>query len=453
MGSNDATRGARPEGRAHENGQTVGVLNARLLLYTILIAVVLVPAIYAWHAYQVRRTARAFLERADQLESAQDWVSAAIYLHRYLSLHPEDNATRIRMTSSLDRGATDWRQKAQAVNVYYQTLGLIPETDQPALRCRLAELLLELRRYPAAEVEAEKLLAADAADPQGRRLLALALYGEVQSGAVVARSKSGPPLNQVFESALQSNPGDVRISTILAEVYRSDDRFLDEKIRSQPRDKREALANRLMDEMVQANPKNADACLARHRYRILYHLPGADQDLQAALKYGPDNVEVLLVAAESVRQGDKAKVDPAALATARAHVEHVLQVAPTDERAYLLLGDLMWSANDRSQAVTAWRQGLEKANKDSLLLHQRLAQALVVMGQTAAADTELSAVDEILALRGAFLPASGRTALESFRDLFRGKMVAAKKRHHQSAAIVETSCCPSQVAGRDRREH
>jgi predicted Zn-dependent protease len=220
LDSNKPTRAQHSGSRAGKGTKTIRVFNVRLALYTLLAAVLFGPATYAWRAYQLQRTAQVFLERADQLEAEQDWLAAASYLHRYLSLHPEENAIRIRMVRTFDRGAKDWKQKSQAVNLYYFTLGLIPDDEQSVLRYRLAELLLEMRRYSAAETEAVKLLAANDKDPQGRRLLALALYGQVQSGAAAARSKGGPSINRAFELALQSYPGDVQLSAILARVYR-----------------------------------------------------------------------------------------------------------------------------------------------------------------------------------------------------------------------------------------
>ncbi len=345
--SGDPAGEGRSKVRAGKRQKTVRVFNARLALGTLLAVAVLGPAIYAWHAYQVQRTARAFLERADQLEADQDWTTAASYLHRYLSLQPEDSAVRIRMAKTFDRGAKDWRQKGLAVNLYYETLGLIPEKEQAAPRRRLAELLLEIRRFTAAEAEAAKLLAADGKDPQGRRLLALALYAQVQSGAAVARPKGSRPISQVFESALQDNPGDVQLSAILARIYRSEEQLLDDKKRTLPPAEREKQADLLMDQMIHANPASPDAYLARYAYRAQYRLPGAEEDLRLALKYGPDNLAVLLAAAEQARRN--AKADSLArvlvLAEARSLGEHILQIAPSEERGYLLLGDIHWESN------------------------------------------------------------------------------------------------------------
>ena len=155
MNSNDFISEKPPRDPAGSGGKAIRAFNRRLALFTLLAVALLGPAVYGWHRYQLRRTAGAFLERADQLEAEHKWVASADYVRRYLSLHPEDDATRIRMTRTFDRGAEDGPQKARAIDLYYQTLGLIAsEEEKPRLRRRLTEMLLEMRRFTEAETEA-----------------------------------------------------------------------------------------------------------------------------------------------------------------------------------------------------------------------------------------------------------------------------------------------------------
>ena len=214
------------------------MFNARLALLTLLAVAVLGPAIYGWHHVQLQRTAAAFLERADQLEAEQKWVASADYLHRYLSLFPGDDAVRIRMTKTFDRGAKDWPQRVRAIDLYYQTLGLISsEEEKPVLRRRLTEMLLE-----------QTCIATPKLKPKPQNCWKPTAKTQVPGGSLPslfmdrcspARQSAGPRaarrVHQVFESALQSNPGDIQLSAILAEFYRGKERLLDEK-------KRECLA-------------------------------------------------------------------------------------------------------------------------------------------------------------------------------------------------------------------
>ena len=72
MNSNDPISAKHPQDPAGKGGKTVRVFNARLALFTLLAVAVLAPAVYGWHHVQLQRTAKAFLERADQLEAEQE---------------------------------------------------------------------------------------------------------------------------------------------------------------------------------------------------------------------------------------------------------------------------------------------------------------------------------------------------------------------------------------------
>ena len=119
-----------PESMTHEDidasdeKKTSKVLNVPLLAGTLIAVAVLGPAAYAWRSYQVKRTATAFLDRADVLERQEDWEEAAGYLHRYLRLRPNDTKAtdlQIRLAKTYDKSAEEqktaearWRRKARA---------------------------------------------------------------------------------------------------------------------------------------------------------------------------------------------------------------------------------------------------------------------------------------------------------------------------------------------------
>ena len=153
------------EGRGGTATRRVRALNVRLLLGTLIAALVFGAAAYFWRAYQVRRTAEVWLEQADTLEQSGELEEAAGYVYRYLQLRPDDAQARVRFVEIFDQSARDPSQKEQAIDHYYHTLGAISSTDDPRvkskemeLRSRLGELLLERGRFPAAEAEARILL-------------------------------------------------------------------------------------------------------------------------------------------------------------------------------------------------------------------------------------------------------------------------------------------------------
>ena len=163
---------------AHEDGQQASQrrvrrkLNVLLLIGTVVAMVILAPAAYFWHAYQAHRTAEASLDRADALDAEGDalgaegdaldaegkWRAAAEYVHRYLRLNPDDEAACIALAETYDKSAKNVREKLQSINLHYRAVGVASSSEQPELRGRLAELLLEMRRFASAEAEAKKIL-------------------------------------------------------------------------------------------------------------------------------------------------------------------------------------------------------------------------------------------------------------------------------------------------------
>lgn len=200
MAQSSSSSSSQPEdARADSKREIKRILNVRLLIGTLVAVVILTPVAFFWHSYQVGRTASAFLSRAESLEKEKNWGEASQYIFRYLRLRPDDVDARIRLAETFDKGSRDpWATS----EYYYRALGMAPADRQPALRRRLAELLMAAQTYGSARAEAEKLLAADDQDPLGRRLLALALLGQYQTGTLLNESDKSPPVAQAFEDAL-----------------------------------------------------------------------------------------------------------------------------------------------------------------------------------------------------------------------------------------------------------
>ena len=249
--------------------RTRRILNVPLLAGTLVALVMLAPAAYAWHAWQVRRTADAYLQQADRLEKDGKWGSAAGYLFLYLRFRPDDIDARIRLAETFDKAAQDSKR---AVDLHYLALGAAP--GKPAktlaarllqLRIRLGELLLERRRYADAETEAKTIIEADQGNAAGGRILALARYGQYRLGSVRARDDAGVSIGELFEKALELDPGNIILSPILAKIYREEPTLLSEEKAGFTDVKRQALADQVMDRMVTANAEVPAAYLARHR--------------------------------------------------------------------------------------------------------------------------------------------------------------------------------------------
>jgi len=425
--------------------RTARVLNVPLLVGTLIAAVAFCPAAYVWRSYQVGRTADAFLERVDTLEEEGEWSLAAAYLHRYLQLYPDETEVRVRLAETFDRGAEDPRRKSRAVDLYYHALGVAPAEKQPALRTRLAELLLELHRFAQAEQEATRVLAGDEDNPKAHRLLALSLCGQLQSGAIAARHAGNVPVCDALEAALALNPDAIELAATLACVHRSSPEYLTEDKRSLPDAQRARLADEIIERMVAANPTNAEAFVARYQYRARYGLPQTEEDLQAALKHGADNVEVLLLVADQAwrravsarRSGQPANDVSRLFEEARQHYQRVIELDPAVERGYLYLGEVAWLQGDADRALGVWRQGLEQTENDNIQLRLRLADALVVLQKLDEAEQELAALDSATMAVGPRLTRPARLAVERTKGLVRAKWFATKGEYRKAVPLLK----------------
>ena len=124
------------------------------------------------------------------------------------------------------------------------------------------------------------------------------------------------------------------------------------------------LADAVMDRMVSADPKNFEVYIARFGFRDRYELPRAEEDLASAIKYAPENVNVILLAAryayrqaEQSRQARKPASEPDRLfKDSQKYYEQAVKLAPADERGYAGLGDVLAAQNNPDEAVKTWRR-------------------------------------------------------------------------------------------------
>ncbi len=319
------------DSRPTERREVKRQLNVRLLVGTLIVASVAGPAAYYLRGVQVKRTAGAFLSRAESLEQEEKWAEAASDLFRYLQLRPDDVDVRIRLAETFGKSAAqDARLKQRSVDLYYRAVGVAAGERQAELRSLLTEPLLELRQFVAAETEAKKLLEWKPDDPgelrvhqavrvpQALRVLALAYYWQYLQGSKTATfsltnsegelldidgkvilpdSSDTVPVHvgEEIKKALERDPGNVVLARTLAQLYRTEPLLLSEETQALTEDERKKLADEVMDQMVEASAEDASAYLARYLYRNEYEVAGAAKSVEAARKNAPDGLGALLL--------------------------------------------------------------------------------------------------------------------------------------------------------------
>lgn len=302
-------------------------LNLRVLACLALGLPVLAAGVHLLHGRQVQRNAGTLLQQADRAEEQGDRAAAVDYLQRYLSLSRADAAVWARLGLLLNRQAVSYPEHMKAFFVIEQALRLDPE--QHDARRQLARIALNLRRHGDAREHLHVLLRtfpddAELEDLQGQCAVAAARFAEA---------------DQWWERAARHAPAQVD--------YRVRRAYLLRRRLKRPED-----ADRVMEELIAANPRLATAYLARGRYRAEFdgNEPAAS-DIAQALRLAPDDAEILLAAADL----DLARNRPE---EARSHLEAGIRKHPRDGRFLLSMARLELRAGRRAPAADYLRRSV-----------------------------------------------------------------------------------------------
>lgn len=467
--------------------------NIRRLLWTIALAVVAAPVFLGWYRYQHRRHATAMLDRAKALQRQDDWRGAAIAFHQYLRLRGDDAEALILRAQAFEKLALDPDQKQLALSYYRQAVRANP--DRLDLLLRSAELQYESGSYSEAADAADqvrKALASQASDPkiaanQGRpdRLAAERLY------AVSVRDQTGPgrrvPVGdavRVYEDALKSHPGDIVLSTGLAQL-------LTRQAESFAGEERNAVlvqSDRVIDEMVDRNPGNVKALLGRYHFQTEQaqrtndqglqerRRKSREQDLAALLKAAPEDPDVLIavstnLAEQATREAERAGLESDAAATkalaasadekrkaALDFGRQLLKVAPEDRRSFVTVANLYAATSDWQAAIDTLQTGLKRLGPDDLELTRLLLQLYLSVGDFTAARSILTRIEPTIRRRMPYLavPIRGRLAEEleladAQIQLLEGKATTALPRLKRLAVNVTEGNPRETLEERQRR--
>jgi tetratricopeptide (TPR) repeat protein len=296
---------------------------------------------YLVHRWQVQRNLGAVLDRAGKTEAAGELDKSINYLRSYLSLKPLDGDVWARLAGVMDRKTPKepGRLHPGRPRVYEalaQATRLKP--DDAAIRRQCIAVALELRRFSEARRHILVLYdpIKDTAGDSGAELEDL--LGQCDQG------ENNPfQAREYYSKAIKHDPGLVDAEDRLARLLRDNA----DELLSKPGDPDEVVKK-----MVDANPRSARAYLNRWLYYRKYGPPADDQDISRALERDPDDVDVLVAAAEL-------KAERGQLGEARRLIEHGLKLHPKKAAFYLLSASLENRDNQPEKAERILRQGIE----------------------------------------------------------------------------------------------
>lgn len=405
--STAAVENRKPSGKR----QIKRELNVRFLLGSLGVGVVFGLAMYGLWTWQVGRTLAVFLRRADEYEQDSQWLKAAEYINRYVQLVPSAGEERVHLARVFAKGAEDFPQKQRAINLCYLALGAGIPDEEVALRQQVGDLLLNNQRYSEAEAEAKKLLEKEPKNRAGLRIQALALLGQYRSGALARESQDSLQLIETFARAHQANPEDVTLASELADLYcpvparaaATSLKIVEREISAVSEATRSELANTCMAKLIQSNPQDPLAHLARFQFRRKWGYAGASDDLQRALKLAPNSLLALLVAADDARsESRKILADGGSQEEANRQLEiaekfyrRIIEqkLAVNNSFPQLALGEVLRDLGQKEQAIATWQAGLKLFKNTPEVFHEQLAELYLQLGQLTEAEQALAAMD------------------------------------------------------------
>lgn len=346
-------------------------LNVRFLACVLVVFVVSGVGVHFVHGYQVKRNARALLNRADAAKEEKDAAKEMDYLARYLGFEPQDTDALARFGEGLDEQAKkSGSPRARITAFFAMETVLRRDPERRDIRRRAAESAIFLGKFSDAMAHLQQL---HDALPDDAELESLMGRCEERQGRFAEAVKA-------YETAIRHAPDQIDNYLRVAALFHE---------RLDKADK----ANATLDAMVKANPKSFQAYLGRARYRLRFDgklpsaLERADADVQRARELAPGEADVALVAAD---------VDRAQGATEKACevLRQAIQAHPRDARLYLALVALELRDDKTKEGLALVRQGLKELPDNEELLHA-LADFLVQSGELKEAERTIAKLREM----------------------------------------------------------
>ena len=284
-------------------------VNYTLLIGLIIGTFVCSGAVYGLWRFQIERKSGWLISEAEKARAEGNLRDATQFYGQYLSIHSEDNDARFKfanaqldLTEKEDATTEDLGGTARILETMLRSSDVADLPEARDIRRRLVTLYSRdsFRNFSAALDHINLLLEASPNDPDLQVLRAsnLAKSGNVDEAIKYSYQLIGyDPKTDKFDVKKATAPNAPQVYATLALLVRS--KF-----------NKPELAERIVDQMVEVNPKSADAYLQRGRLHAQWNnADGARADGEKAYQLKPDDIDVLLFVADVAsreKQNDKA---------------------------------------------------------------------------------------------------------------------------------------------------
>jgi tetratricopeptide (TPR) repeat protein len=283
-------------------------VNYPLLIGLIVGTLVCSGAVYGIWRFQIERKSGWLISEARKSAEEGNYRDAAQFFGQYLSIHTDDQPTRLELARTeiklTEQDDTSLPEIGEALRVLETTLrnpevAALPEAKD--VRRQLIGIYGRdsIRNYESALDHLNLLLESDPknAELQVLRATYLAKSGNLDNAIKYSYELIGyDPKTDKFDVSKASAPNDPQVYATLASIVRS-------------KEQKPELADRILDQMVEVNPKLAEAYIQRGRLRNQWgNADGAKADAEKAYQLKPDNIDGLLFMADvAARDKDYAK--------------------------------------------------------------------------------------------------------------------------------------------------
>jgi tetratricopeptide (TPR) repeat protein len=349
-------------------------VNYPLLIGLIVGTLVCSGAVFAIWKFQIERKSGILISEAEKAREAGDVRKAAELYGQYLSIQWE-NDVRLKFAQASAELSKQDDVTLQEFSLAWQTLeqivrdpelGSLPETNK--LRRRLVEMYALMRRYPDALEHVDYLLEVD---PSDAKLQTQKAAYQVAAGYHEKATESYhrlvgyDPASRTFDAAKATAPHDTQIYVDFARLVRA-------------RKNDRAFANKIMDQLVAANPESAEAYLARGQYLTTPDEPTAGKaDIDKAYELKPEEADVIVAKAlqdaqvviEEAKAADK-EPEAADFDPSLALLEKGKELDAENVRFYQAAAEIEIKRRDYEAALAQIDEGLKKidSKKSAILL-------------------------------------------------------------------------------------
>lgn len=327
-------------------------VNYPLLIGLVIGTAVCSAAVFGVWKFQIERKSGWLISKAESSLQEGNLREAAQFYGQYLSIHPENEEIRYKLanvmldqTEKEDATADDLGNAVRSLEAILRNR---EGGDSPAakeVRRRLVSLYGRdsIRNWGSALGHLDILLQDDPnnAELQSLRASYLARNGSFDDAAKISYKLIGyDPKTDKFDVKAAVAPQQVKVYPTLAGIIRG-------------QMKNPELAERTIDQMVEANPKSAAAYVERGRMRSLWNnSDGSRADAEKAFQLDPDDLEVLLFNADMASRDEHYD-------KAHEFIEKAKKLHPQEARVYQAAAMLQLKEKSYDKALAEIEQGIK----------------------------------------------------------------------------------------------